>query len=285
MQRFEFFSARTVDEALDCLAEKGDRCRILAGGTDLLPALRSEQARPGCVLNILDIGAMREIRDEGPFLRVGSAATFTEMTESDLLVRWFPSLIEAAASVGGPQVRNRGTLGGNIANASPAADGLPAALALDGELELQSKRAGVRHLPLSAAITGPYRNAFEADELLTAVRFRKRDPACRMAFEKLGRRNAMARARMNLSIVVRQDRDGTVAELGIVAGAVMPVARRMGEAEKVLLGKKPEPSLIDASAEALGEEMVRVTGRRWSTNYKVPVLGNLYRRLLGRLIA
>ena len=285
MQRFQFHSARSIDEALSYLSDKRERCKIIAGGTDLIPALRLEDLHPEFVLNILEIEQLRGIQEEDHSIRIGPAATFTEMTESGLLNRHFPLLVQAAASVGGPQVRNRGTIGGNIANASPAADVLPAVLALEGDLELQSKASGKRMIPLAHAITSPYKTSFRSDEMLTGILIKKLPQGTRMAFEKLGRRNAMARARMNISIILRLDQAGTITELRIVPGAVMPVARRAKEAEQKLLGLKPEPSLIETSVGALTQEMVQVTGQRWSTEYKVPVLKNIARRLLRQLVA
>ncbi len=284
MQGFSFHSASSIEEALTYLSDKGERCKIIAGGTDLIPALRSEALHPGYVLNILEIEALRGIREEDHVVRIGSLTTFTEIAESEILHRCFPLLARAAASVGGPQIRNRGTIGGNIANASPAADVLPAVLALEGELELQSKSEGKRTLPMAEAIASPYSPAFRSDEILTGIIIRKMEKGTRTAFEKLGRRNAMARARMNLSVVLRLDHDEKVKELRIVPGAVMPVARRVKSAERKLLGQKPEAPFIEAAVEALSEEMVQVTGVRWSTGYKVPVLKNMTRRLLRGLM-
>jgi carbon-monoxide dehydrogenase medium subunit/xanthine dehydrogenase FAD-binding subunit len=162
---------------------------------------------------------------------------------------------------------------------------LPAVLALEGDLELQSKAFGKRVIPLAYAIAAPYKTSFQSDEMLTGILIKKLPQGTQMAFEKLGRRNAMARARMNISIVLQLDKAGTITELRMVPGAVMPVARRAKEAEQKLLGLKPDPSLIDASVEALTQEMVQVTGQRWSTDYKVPVLKNIARRLLRQLVA
>ena len=285
MQRFQLYSARSIEDALDYLSDKGDRCKIIAGGTDLIPALRLEDIHPEFVLNILEIKELGQIEEQDNSILIGPAVTFSEITESNLLNRYFPLLVQAAASVGGPQVRNRGTIGGNIANASPAADVLPAVLALGGELELQSKMSGKRRVPLTEAIIGPYKNRFRPDEILTGIVIQKLQAGSKTVFKKLGRRNAMARARMNISIVFRLDRAARITELRIVPGAVMPVARRAREAEKKLLGQKPEESLIEASVETLAEEMVQGAGRRWSTDYKVPVLKNMARRLLKELIA
>jgi xanthine dehydrogenase FAD-binding subunit len=284
MHPFEFHSASSVEDALAILEQKGVRCKIIAGGTDLIPALRLEEIHPEFILNILEIQQLRGIKEEEDFFWIGPTTTFTEIDESDKIRRHFPMLAQAAASVGGPQIRNRGTIGGNISNASPAADVLPAVLALDGELELHSKPSGIRRVPLSEAISAPYKTLFRPDELLTGILIKKLQSGTKIAFEKLGRRNAMARARMNLSIVLRMDGRERITELRIVPGAVMPVARRAKRAEKKLLGQKPTESLIESTVETLTEEMVQVTGQRWSTEYKVPVLKNIARRLLKQLV-
>lgn len=283
MQKFQFHTARSIDEALAFLSTNGEQTKIIAGGTDLIPLLRNENLHPAFVLNILEIEALRGITEQDRRIRIGPTTTFTEIAESPILARHFPSLVQAASSVGGPQIRNRGTIGGNIGTASPAADVLPAVLALDGELELQSKRAAMRYIPLSRAIAGPYKPLFQPDEILTGIILPKLNPETRSTFMKLGRRNAMARARMNLSVVLRLNPQEVVSELRIVPGAVMPVAKRMERAERVLLGKKPEPSFIESAAGALAAEMVEATGIRWSTEYKVPVLQNLFKRVLRQL--
>ena len=284
MQHFEFHSAASIEEALAFLAEKGDRCRVIAGGTDLIPALRNEDVQPEFVLNLLEIESLRGIRETEDAVWIGPTTTFTEMVESEVIGRCFPLLGQSSAVVGGPQIRNRGTIGGNIANASPAADVLPAALVLDAELQIRSEASGERSVPLAEAIEEPYRIKFRPDEFLTGIVLRKLETGTRSDFEKLGRRNAMARARMNLSLVLRQDPDGRVTDLRIVPGAVMPVAKRMKKAEEMLLGKKPAEELMEKASNRLVEEMTAVTGQRWSTEYKVPVMRNIFRRMVKGLL-
>jgi CO/xanthine dehydrogenase FAD-binding subunit len=284
MQDFEFHSAKSIEDCLDYLSEKKESCKVIAGGTDLIPLLRNEGIYPKYVLNILEIESLRGITEEGNEIRIGPTTTFTEMIESEILNRTLPLLVQAAACVGGPQIRNRGTIGGNIATASPAADVLPAVLALGGVLEIRSRQSASRLLPLAEAIDGPYSIRLRPDEIIAGIRIEGLAPGTRSGFEKLGRRKAMARARMNMSILVHTDKKGTVSELRIVPGAVMPVARRMEETEGILLGKKPDSSIIDAAAEALAEEILGLTSVRWSTEYKMPVVKNIFKRVLGRLL-
>ena len=284
MQNFEFFSAKTVEDCLGYLSEKKDRCRIIAGGTDMIPVLRSEAIHPDCILNTLEVEELRGIHQERDIIRVGPATTFTEIIESEVMHRSMPLLVQAASCVGGPQIRNRGTVGGNIGTASPAADVLPALIALGARLEIRSNGRGTRLLPLSEAIEGPYDLALEADEIMTGILIDKLSPETKCGFEKLGRRNALTRARMNMSIVLCKDQEGLVSDLKIVPGAVMPVARRIEAAEKHLLGSKPDGSRIEAAAETLADEILKVTGLRWSTEYKLPVVKNIFKRVLEQLL-
>jgi carbon-monoxide dehydrogenase medium subunit/xanthine dehydrogenase FAD-binding subunit len=284
MQHFEFYGPSSLDDALTYISEHAGRCKIIAGGTDLIPALRNEGIHPDFVLSILEIKALRGITETHKQIRIGPTTTFTEIAESPVIQLCLRLLADAASWVGGPQIRNRGTIGGNIATASPAADVLPAVIALDGELELRSKNAGIRTIRLVDAIKAPYITCFHPDEIMTGILLKKLPEGTQCGFEKLGRRNAMARARMNMSVVFRKNQDGIVSDLRVVPGAVTPVATRMTKTEQVLLAQKPEESLIERAAGTLAQEMVEITGVRWSTEYKMPVVQNVFKRVLRQLI-
>ena len=280
MQDFQFHAPATIEEALDILAVKGDGCKIIAGGTDVIPALRNEGILPDSVLNILEIEPLHGIKEEGDFLRVGPATTFTEIARSQVAQTWLPLLVEAASSVGGPTIRNRGTIGGNICNGSPAADVLPALVALDAELELQSKDAGTRILPVAEAIEAPYKTRLKPNELLTAILIKKLPSGTRYAYEKLASRNAMARAYMNISIVLNLDEAGTLSDVRIVPGAMEAVSRRIGPAETILTGKRPDDSLVGEAADAFVDYLEGV----WIPDYKLPVARSVFMRVLRKAL-
>ncbi len=280
MQNFKYYSAHSLKEALNYLSESAAGCSIIAGGTDLIPTLRNGDVRPAHVLNILEIAELKDIVEINDTVRIGATATFSEVVESEIINRYFPLLAHAALSVGSPLIRNRGTVGGNIADASPAADFLPAVVALEGELELQSKTSGKRLLPAAEAVDEPYKTHINPDEILTAVIIKKLPKGTRCSFEKLAYRNANARARMNMSIVLCLDDKDVISGINIVPGAVMPVGKRVQKAEKILLGKKPEVSLIEEASEVLADEMEDV----WDAEYKIPVLKNVFKRVLERAI-
>ena len=280
MQDFQFHAPATVEEALNILAVKGDGCKVIAGGTDVIPALRNEAILPDNVLNILEIESLKGIKEEGDLLRLGPATTFTEIAQSQVAKTWLPLLVEAASSVGGPTIRNRGTIGGNICNGSPAADVLPALVALDADLELQSKDAGTRILPVAEAIEAPYKTRLKPDELLTAILFKKLPPGTQYAYEKLAGRNAMARAYMNISIVLNLDEAGTLSDVRIVPGALEAVSRRIGPAEDILTGKRPDDSLIGKASDAFVDYLEGV----WIPDYKLPVARSVFMRVLKKAL-
>ena len=322
MQNFQFHSASSLEEGLDYLAERAGGCKIIAGGTDLIPTLRKadlsfsvtrqksdpksvsdrgelckivagggdlipmmpKDTHPDYVLNILEIEELGGVTETDDTVRIGPTTTFTEMMESEVLNRCLPLLVQAASSVGGPQIRNRGTIGGNIVSNAPCADVLPAVLALEGNLELHSKKSGMRILPVAEALEAPCKTSIAADEILSGILISKLSAGTRSGFEKLGRRNAMTTARMNMSVVLKLEGDGTISDLRIVPGAVMPVTRRMTAAEEILLGKKPEAPLIEESATLMAESIFKITGIRWSTEYKKPVVQNIFKRILKQLL-
>lgn len=279
MHNFDFHSARSITDGLDFLSERSESCSVIAGGTDLIPELRKGSIRPASILNILEIDELCGISEVENRIHIGPITTYAEVIASDLMKREFPLLVNVAMAVGSPQIRNRGTIGGNIATASPAADMLPAVLAHDGILQIRSKRNGIRTVALADFLKAPYQTGLNADEMITGIDIEKMPRDTRFGFEKLGRRNTLTRARMNMSILIRANADGVLSELRIVPGAVMPVAQRIKAAEEILLGEKPTPELLNIAADRLTEDILKITGVRWSTEYKMPVIRNIFKRL------
>jgi len=230
---------RAVDEALQLLAE--DQWQILAGGTDFYPALGSRPVRRN-VLDLNGLEALRDITETPDRFVIGARTTWTDVLRHELPAA-FGALKQAAREVGSVQIQNVATVAGNLCNASPAADGVPALLILDGEAELRSLD-GVRHLPLSAFILGNRRTALRPDELMTAIRVPKRSAAGTSSFVKLGARRylvisiAMAAARVELGA------DGRLSKVAVAVGACSAAAQRLTRLERALIGKFPSPSLF-----------------------------------------
>ena len=208
----DVFTPRTVEEALALKAEHPD-ARFIQGGTDVMVELNFAHSRPPAIVNIAELEELRGWSEEGDGLRLGAALTYTEAMATPLAEK-LPALAEASRTVGSPQIRNRGTLGGNLGTASPAGDALPPLLVEGAELELASVR-GVRTLPLTEFLLGVKRSALAPDELITAVRLVPSGGA--QTFMKVGPRNAMVIAICSLAVVVDTQAGEVRAALGSAA--------------------------------------------------------------------
>jgi len=276
MQQFQFHSARSISDALRFLSEKGDQTTIIAGGTDLIPRLRQEDSRPEFVLNILEIERLNGITEQNHTLRIGSTTTHTQLVESDLLQKICPSLGQAAASVGGPLIRNRGTIGGNIANASPAADLAPALLSLDADAVLMSEK-GTRVVALKDFFTGPGKTALNPDELLVEISIPL--PKGKSVFLKLGRRQAMTLSIVNVAVCLEME-GRNCRNARIAMGSVAPTPIRCPRAEMLLMDKAIDPELISkcaAEAMAMSKPLDDQRAKAW---YRVQAGAVLLRRAL-----
>jgi xanthine dehydrogenase iron-sulfur cluster and FAD-binding subunit A len=277
---FEYIAVETVTEACDVLAEHGAEARPLAGGTDLLIELRrGSRKAPRVVLDISGVAEMGWIAESNGSITIFPLATHAELARSEAVQKFAPLLSFAAGAIGSPQIRARATVGGNIMNAATCADTVPALIALEATVILQSK-AGRRELALADLFVKPYETKAKEDELLTAVRFPKLGPGARSAFIKLGRRNALAISRLSVAALLEVGKDGKITEARIVPGAASPTWQRVTQAERMLVGEKPSEKLFTAAGKKVSEEMIKATGRRWSTEYKEPVLAVLVRRAL-----
>jgi CO/xanthine dehydrogenase FAD-binding subunit len=279
LPEFEYLVPENVAELCSLLSLYGSESCILAGGTDLLVRLKRGEISPKVLLDIGRINELSALRDEGSHIFIGAAATHTQIAESPLIKREAPLLSEAASSVGSVQIRNSGTIGGNIVNASPAGDTLPPLIALEAEASI-IRQGGERTVPLSSLFSGPYQSALAPDEFLAGIRVLKPLPGSGTCFLKLGRRRALAVSRITLSALLVLDGKGLIQRARICPGAVLPSPRRMGGAEEGLLGLLPDTRLFRKAGQWVAREMVRVTGRRSSTPYKEPVVINLVERAL-----
>src|SRR5215468_1823264 len=167
-------SPRTLDEAFEVLASRKNSIRVIAGGTDLMVLMNAHQLADKEFLNIWGLDELRGIEDEGDRLRIGALCTYSQIMRSEAVRRFVPSLVSASATVGAVQIQNRGTIGGNIVNASPAGDTLPVLAAFDAELEIGSS-AGTRRVAFNDFYTGYRKTVLGSQELLLAVRIAKLD--------------------------------------------------------------------------------------------------------------
>jgi CO/xanthine dehydrogenase FAD-binding subunit len=210
----DVLAPRSLDEALRIKAERPDAMPI-EGGTDVMVDLNFDRRRPDVLLNLNEVPELKGWRRGNGSLRLGAGLTYTQAMRD--LAGALPALAEAARTVGSPQIRNRGTIGGNLGTASPAGDALPPLLVERAEVELASVR-GTRRMPLTEFLVGPKQNELADDELITAVHVEPSGAA--QTFMKVGPRNAMVIAVCSLALVVDGDRD----ELRASFGSAGPVA-------------------------------------------------------------
>ncbi|RST86016.1 xanthine dehydrogenase family protein subunit M [Aquibium carbonis] len=264
------------DEAIALLAEGG--WTVLAGGTDFFPA---QGVRP-IAENILDIGAiemLRGVREEDGHIVMGATTTWADIVR-ERLPMGFDALKLAAREVGSVQIQNTGTIAGNLCNASPAADGVPALMVLDAEVEVASVR-GMRRLPLSSFVLGNRQTARAPDELVTAIRVPKASTAGRSSFFKLGARRylvisiAMAAARVEI------DADRRIAGCAIAVGACSPVARRLAVLEEDLVGRPADTSTLAIIGDRHFAGLSPIADVRGSAAYRLEAA----REIVGRALA
>jgi CO/xanthine dehydrogenase FAD-binding subunit len=191
----EVLTPQTLDEALRMKSDHPDAWPI-QGGTDVMVALNFDRGRPGALLNLNEVAELRGWSRQNGTLRLGSGLTYAEIEHGELK-DVLPALAEASRTVGSPQIRNRGTIGGNLGTSSPAGDALPPLLVEDADVECTSVR-GTRRLPLGEFVTGVKRNALEPDELITAVWLTPSNAP--QTFMKIGPRNAMVIAVVSLAV-------------------------------------------------------------------------------------
>ena len=280
MKPFEYYSPRSLSEACTLLAEFGADARILAGGTDVLVELRkSGSPTSKAVVDITRISSLKGIEESGDEIAILPLTTHAEILHSKIVEQYAPLLKVAVAGIGSPQIRNRGTIGGNIMNAAACADTVPPLIALNARIKLLSSR-GERAVALSEFFIKPYATVAQRDEILVEIRFPKLLGNARSSFVKLGRRNALSISRLSVAAVLAKTEAGVIADARIVPGAAFPKWQRVPEAESVLIGQKPSRELYDEAGKKVSEALISFTGRRWSTEYKEPVIAVLVRRAL-----
>ncbi|AGB41005.1 aerobic-type carbon monoxide dehydrogenase, middle subunit CoxM/CutM-like protein [Halobacteroides halobius DSM 5150] len=285
MLKYEFLTTKELDQALDYLKEY-DNVEIIAGGTDVLVNMHNQDfdnSNLDYVLDISNLKGLDKIKKEEEYIKLGPLVTHANIMKNPIIQKEYPLLAKAASTIGSTQIRNRATVGGNIINASPAADLLPPLIALDAKavLESQTKR---RVLPLSNLVTGPYRTDIKSNEILTELKIPLDNQQLYGNFQKIGRRKALAIARLNLALVTKVDANQFFADTRLVPGAATPSPQRFEKLEAAIDGEK----IADINLEEIGrlahQEMVSITGERWSTPYKKPAIATLVQRALREII-
>lgn len=278
---FEYHAPRTLDEALSLLDQHGEDARPLAGGTDLVPGMREGRVKPGHVINIKRIGGLRRLEANGEGLYIGALVSISQLMRSPAVRENYPALAQAAASMAAVQIRNLATVGGNLCNASPAADLAPPLIALGAEVEIASGR-GRRRLAVMDFFRGPGRSALAAGEMLIGIHVPKPEPGQRSVYLKMSPRGAMDIAVVGIAAALTAD-DGLCREARIVMGAVGPTPLRANRAEESLRGQPLGEEGVRQAARLAAEESRPIDDVRASAWYRKSVTETLTRRALAKV--
>lgn len=253
----------TLEELGEALGRLTENSLILAGGTDLVLRLRSKNLQPDALLSLGSVPALREIEITPERASIGAMATMAEIKKAVDGLPDLQALADAAGGVGSPQIRNKGTIGGNAVNASAAADLPPVLWLLNARVEIMGPGGALRTIPVQELPDGHQGNTLALGE--AAVRFiidRTALSGWRSAFVKLGHRSQVTISRIGMAMALLQNEDGTVRDARVVAGAIKPVPFPLPAAEDILRGKKPDPAL----AIELGETFKGNTRRVYKEN-------------------
>ena len=276
---YRLFSPTTLSEALDILAQDKSTWRPFAGGTDLMVLLEAGKLPHKNYLNIWNLSELRGIEVSDAYVSLGALTTYTEVHNHEILRAEFPMLCQAAKETGGIAIQNRGTLGGNIVNASPAADSPPALLAYDAELELISKH-GERRVPYLKFHTGYKQMDIRPDELLRAIRLPRAPNQLTQYYRKVGTRKAQAISKVCFAAVGSMN-DGKIESVRIALGSIAPIPLRCVQTENALRNQTIDS--LAAARDALSSEISPIDDLRSTRDYRLRVSLNLLEDFINEL--
>jgi CO/xanthine dehydrogenase FAD-binding subunit len=280
---YQFITPQDLVEALSILTREAGVWKPFAGGTDLMVLLEAGKLPQKNYLNIWDLNELRGIEVTEARVTIGALTTYTEIQTNPVLQNEFPMLCQAASETGGLAIQNRGTLGGNIVNASPAADSPPALLAYDAELELVSLN-GLRWVGYQGFHTGYKQMNIGPDELLTRIRLPRKTKDLAHYYRKVGTRKAQAISKVCFAAVARTDADaGEVRDIRIALGSIAPIPLRCTKTENALRGQRIDQLLLEIGKRELAQEIVPITDIRSTKDYRLRVSLNLLEDFLMKL--
>ena len=277
---YELRAPKNLDQALELMGREPGVWRAFAGGTDLMVLLEFGQLKHRNFLSIWNLGELKGISVTPEHVRLGALVTYTQIQRDETIRREFPLLVAAAREIGGVAIQNRGTLGGNIVNASPAADTPPALLVYDAEVELVSA-SGARWIEYRDFHIGYRQTLMREDELLRRIRLRRETVDLKTYYRKVGTRKAQAISKVCFAAGARMGDDGRVTDARISMGSVAPVVVRCTRTEEVLRGQVLDAATIAAARGELERELAPIDDFRSSREYRLRVAGNLLAEWLG----
>ena len=278
---YQLISPAGLSEALELLASEPGVWQPFAGGTDLMVLLESGKLTHKNYLHIWNFKELRGIEETPEFVTMGALTTYSDVQANSTLQQEFPMLCQAASETGGLAIQNRGTIGGNIVNASPAADSPPALLAYDAELELIST-TGARWVPYHGFHTGYKQTLRRPDELLARVRLPRSTNGLQQYYRKVGTRKAQAISKVCLAACARIE-EQSIADVRLAFGSIAPIPLRCVNTESALRGAKLDSNTIATARGELAREISPIDDIRSTRNYRLRVSVNLIDDFLTKL--
>jgi CO/xanthine dehydrogenase FAD-binding subunit len=276
LPKFRYLKPETLEEACSMLSQFNGKARVIAGGTDLMVNLKQKTDRPAYLVDISYLPGLNAIEcNEADALKIGALCTHSDIESSSLIRAKFNILAQACRSIGSVQIRNLGTIGGNLCNASPSADSAPALLGLNAKVRIFGS-AGEKQTELAKFFMGPGETILKPDEILTGIDIPAKSPGFSGVYLKLSPRRAMDLAVVGVAILLWLSADGSICtDIRIALGAVAPVPIRAFKAEKIIRGQKLDDALIDETARVAAEETRPITDLRGSMEYRKEMVKEL----------
>lgn len=275
---------KNLKEALTFLSG-GNNVQVIAGGTDVVPGLGQGSNRFKNAETLVDINKIKELKgiilSDGNIV-IGAAENFSDVLNNKIIKDNLPLLAKACGTIGSVQIRNRATIAGNFVNNAPCADTVPVLLAYNASITIESLNSK-RELPLAEFLNGPYKTQLKKDEIVTSIIIPKPVKEYAGDFYKLGRRRAVAISRITLALLVNV-KENKIDEIRIAAGAVTPIGKRFTELEKSAVGKTIDETFLKSLSSDLGKNILDVTGLRWSSEYKLPVVQQVFYQMLHKAV-
>lgn len=280
--QFNYFRPNTIEETLRLMRKFGARGKVLVGGTDLISGVRS-----GKIIlpeNIIEIGHVKELNfidNAADIVNVGATTKLSEIMSSPIIKSKVPILAEAISTMASSQIRNMGTIGGNLCNASPAADTAPPLLVLDAKIEVMDIKSK-RLVPIDQFFTGPSKTAVGPNEIVTKIQIPTQLPTNRWDFVKLGRRKAFTLSIISIAGLAKII-DNSFQDVKIALGAVAPTPLRAKKAETFLKGKAASEDVIDEASQIVRDEINPISDVRASKEYRREMAYTLTKKMLMNL--
>ena len=275
---FDYQLVTSVEDALELMQTREGTPLLYAGGTDILVKLRANKLATSVLIDIKGIPELNTICETDDEILIGAAVTHSELQNSEIIEKWYPSLCQGVRQIGSVPIRNKATLGGNIQNASPAADGAIVAFALDGMVEVCSPNKR-RRIPLNSFFIAPGKTRLDAMEIITTIVLPKRKWDVQNFF-KIGKRNALAISVVNGVVALQFDAEDTISDCRIALGAVAATPIRVEKAENMLIGAKLDDQLIQRVAKCVTAEVSPISDIRASAEYRAYMAGTCVKKQL-----